>query len=111
MTTACAPGGIGAPFQTANNLRGVQEILEDVIERPHLVHRLMEYVTESLLTYIPEMRQARARPDSPARSNFGCSGVFGWEFTDYGPTYTSVSDGRLAQRYTGASRGRQGGIR
>ncbi|MBZ0267523.1 VOC family protein [bacterium] len=23
------------------------------------------------------------------------SNVFGWEFTDYGPTYTSFSDGRL----------------
>jgi predicted enzyme related to lactoylglutathione lyase len=24
------------------------------------------------------------------------SGVFGWEFTDYGPEYTSFTDGRLA---------------
>ncbi len=24
------------------------------------------------------------------------SGVFGWEFTDYGPDYTSFSDGRLS---------------
>ena len=24
------------------------------------------------------------------------SGVFGWEFTDFGPTYTSFNDGRLA---------------
>jgi predicted enzyme related to lactoylglutathione lyase len=23
------------------------------------------------------------------------AGVFGWEFTDYGPTYTSFTDGRL----------------
>lgn len=24
------------------------------------------------------------------------SGVFGWEFTDYGPDYTSFADGRIA---------------
>ena len=24
------------------------------------------------------------------------SGIFGWEFTDYGPEYTSFTDGRLA---------------
>ncbi len=25
-----------------------------------------------------------------------CSAVFGWEFTDYGPEYTSFTDGRLS---------------
>jgi len=28
------------------------------------------------------------------------SGVFGWHFTDYGPDYTSFSDGRLAGGFT-----------
>jgi len=28
------------------------------------------------------------------------SEVFGWEFTDYGPTYTSFSDGRLSGGFT-----------
>ena len=28
------------------------------------------------------------------------SDVFGWEFTDYGPNYTSFSDGRLAGGFT-----------
>jgi hypothetical protein len=30
------------------------------------------------------------------------SGVFGWTFTDYGPDYTSFSDGRLAGGFTRA---------
>ena len=33
--------------------------------------------------------------DVPAAKKF-YAGVFGWEFTDYGPDYTSFSDGRLA---------------
>ncbi len=28
------------------------------------------------------------------------SAVFGWQFTDYGPTYTSFTDGRLAGGFT-----------
>ena len=30
------------------------------------------------------------------------SGVFGWEFTDYGPDYTSFTDGRLAGGFESA---------
>lgn len=30
------------------------------------------------------------------------SEVFGWEFTDYGPDYTSFTDGRLAGGFVGA---------
>jgi predicted enzyme related to lactoylglutathione lyase len=29
--------------------------------------------------------------------------VFGWEFTDYGPNYTSFSDGRLGGGFNGES--------
>jgi predicted enzyme related to lactoylglutathione lyase len=29
--------------------------------------------------------------------------VFGWQFTDYGPTYTSFHDGRLAGGFNGES--------
>src|SRR5437016_2953180 len=32
------------------------------------------------------------------------SSVFGWEFTDYGPNYTSFQDGRLAGGFTTESR-------
>ena len=70
------PGGIGAPFQTANNLRGVQEILEDFLLRPHLVHRLMEYVSESIVAYVTQMKAARDG-EAGTPSVFGCSGVFG----------------------------------
>ena len=37
------------------------------------------------------------------------SEVFGWEFTDYGPTYTSFSDGRMAGGFSAASEVRAGG--
>ena len=37
------------------------------------------------------------------------SQVFGWEFTDYGPNYTSFADGRLAGGFTSASEVTPGG--
>jgi predicted enzyme related to lactoylglutathione lyase len=37
------------------------------------------------------------------------SEVFGWEFTDYGPDYTSFSDGRLAGGFVAASAVSAGG--
>jgi len=70
------PGGIGAPFQTANNLRGVQEILEDFLLRPHLVHRLMDYVSSAIVSYVGEAGAVRGG-GTGTPSVFGCSGVFG----------------------------------
>ncbi len=37
------------------------------------------------------------------------SGVFDWEFTDYGPDYTSFSDGRLAGGFSMAPEVQPGG--
>lgn len=37
------------------------------------------------------------------------SEVFGWEFTDYGPDYTSFSDGRLAGGFSAATEVPAGG--
>jgi len=37
------------------------------------------------------------------------SEVFGWEFTDYGPEYTSFSDGRLAGGFSAAPEVTAGG--
>lgn len=37
------------------------------------------------------------------------STVFGWEFTDYGPEYTSFTDGRLAGGFSAASEVQTGG--
>ena len=37
------------------------------------------------------------------------SGVFGWEFTDYGPDYTSFNDGRLGGGFAVASEVAAGG--
>ena len=37
------------------------------------------------------------------------SEVFGWEFTDYGPDYTSFTDGRLAGGFSVAPEVRVGG--
>jgi predicted enzyme related to lactoylglutathione lyase len=37
------------------------------------------------------------------------SRLFGWEFTDYGPDYTSFWDGRLAGGFTSAATVRAGG--
>ena len=37
------------------------------------------------------------------------SEVFGWEFTDYGPDYTSFSDGRLAGGFSAAMEVQAGG--
>lgn len=37
---------------------------------------------------------------SAARAKAFYTAVFGWKFTDYGPDYTSFSDGRLAGGFT-----------
>ena len=37
------------------------------------------------------------------------SGVFGWEFTDYGPDYTSFTDGRIAGGFTKEAKVTEGG--
>jgi len=37
------------------------------------------------------------------------SGIFGWEFTDYGPDYTSFSDGRLQGGFRSAETAAGGG--
>lgn len=70
------PGGIAAPFQTACNLRGMLQILEDFAAQPHLVHRLMDYVARSIVTYVGELKAAQAN-DTPNPSPFGCDGLFG----------------------------------
>jgi len=36
--------------------------------------------------------------------------VFGWEFEDYGPDYTSFQDGRLAGGFTTDATAAQGGV-
>ena len=38
------------------------------------------------------------------------SEVFGWEFTDYGPDYTSFTDGRLAGGFSVATEVRERSI-
>ncbi len=70
------PGGVGAPFQTANNLRGVQQVLEDMIERPHLVHRLMEFVVRATLEHAAQVRVYQ-ESQKAGGGVFGCAGVFG----------------------------------
>ncbi len=40
-------------------------------------------------------------PDLDAVKRF-YTGVFGWQFTDYGPDYTSFADGRLSGGFTRA---------
>lgn len=44
-----------------------------------------------------------------ARSKAFYGQVFGWEFTDYGPTYTEFSDGRLTGGFTVGEEVRPGG--
>lgn len=66
------PSGIGAPFSTANNLRGVLEILEDMVERPLLVHRLMDFIAQSTLEY---NRQKRDALGGIRMATFGCDEV------------------------------------
>jgi len=44
-----------------------------------------------------------------ARSKAFYASVFGWRFTDYGPTYTEFSDGRLTGGFTTGEAVRTGG--
>ncbi|VVE64068.1 bleomycin resistance protein [Pandoraea captiosa] len=44
-----------------------------------------------------------------ARSKDFYGSVFGWTFTDYGPTYTEFSDGRLTGGFTTGEAVRPGG--
>ena len=51
-----------------------------------------------------------ATPDVEAAKRFYTS-VFGWEFRDYGPDYTSFKDGRLAGGFrTGEPAGKGGAL-
>ncbi len=43
------------------------------------------------------------------RSKVFYGSVFGWTFTDYGPTYCEFSDGRLTGGFTTGEPGRPGG--
>jgi hypothetical protein len=63
------PGGIGAPFSTANNLRGVLELLEDFVVRPKFVHRLMDFIAEAILA------SRAARGGGFGMATFGCDEV------------------------------------
>ncbi len=44
-----------------------------------------------------------------ARSKAFYGGTFGWQFTDYGPSYCAFSDGRLEGGFTTAEPPRPGG--
>lgn len=44
-----------------------------------------------------------------ARSKAFCGDAFGWTFTDYGPTYTEFTDGRLQGGFTTGEPVRPGG--
>ena len=44
-----------------------------------------------------------------ARSKAFYGGVFGWTFTDYGPTYAEFTDGRLTGGFTTGEAVRPGG--
>jgi len=49
-----------------------------------------------------------AATDVAKAKNF-YTAVFGWSFTDYGPDYSSFSDGRLAGGFRSESEARRGG--
>ena len=66
------PRGPGAPFSTANNLRGVLELLLDMKDRPDFVHRLMGIIVEAILTY---NREAREAVGGARLGTFGCDEV------------------------------------
>ena len=66
------PRGVNATFQTANNLRGVLEILLDTKDRPAFVHRLMDFIAEAILACD---RQARKQSGGPRFGTFGCDEV------------------------------------
>jgi hypothetical protein len=66
------PGGPGAPFSTANNLRGVLEILLDMKDRPAFVHRLMDVIAEAILSFNEE---ARRELGGGRMGTFGCDEV------------------------------------
>lgn len=54
-------------------------------------------------------RQIEFNVTDIGRSKAFYGAVFGWSFTDYGPTYTEFSDGRLSGGFTTGEAVRPGG--
>jgi len=48
-----------SPFEVVVRLRGMDNLLFDVVERPRLVHSLMSFVTENTVQYLRELDRLR----------------------------------------------------
>jgi uroporphyrinogen-III decarboxylase len=53
-----------APFSLAVNIRGYENLVDDIFERPAFVHRLFEFLCDDVITpYIEAMRSELGQPD------------------------------------------------
>jgi uroporphyrinogen-III decarboxylase len=53
-----------APFSLAVNIRGYENLVDDIFERPAFVHRLFEFLCDDVITpYIEVMRSELGQPD------------------------------------------------
>jgi uroporphyrinogen-III decarboxylase len=53
-----------APFSLAVNIRGYENLVDDIFERPAFVHRLFEFLCDDVITpYIEVMRSEIGQPD------------------------------------------------
>jgi uroporphyrinogen-III decarboxylase len=53
-----------APFSLAVNIRGYENLVNDIFERPHFVHRLFQFLCDDVLSpYIEVMRSEIGIPD------------------------------------------------
>jgi len=59
-----------APFSLAVNIRGYENLINDMDERPDFVHRLFEFLCDQVLVpYIEAMRSEVGNPGLPANGN------------------------------------------
>lgn len=70
MTGRPARAYFCAPFSLAVNIRGYENLIDDIEERPDFVHRLFEFLCDDvLLPYIEAMRDSCGNPNLPADGN------------------------------------------
>ncbi|MBU2550643.1 MAG: hypothetical protein KKB20_19700 [Proteobacteria bacterium] len=59
-----------APFSLAVNIRGYENLLEDIYDSPEFVHRLFTFLCDEVLApYIQSIRDVSGYPDLPADGN------------------------------------------
>ncbi len=88
---------VGGPFTAAASLRGTECFLKDLRKNPEMVHRLLELVTESALSYIDAVCDLGLKPSlaDPIASG---SLISAKQFREFAKPYLKIYADRIKER-------------